>query len=66
MIVTENLGLADISPSALSRLIDQLDEIYPDKMPDYSLSEKEFAFRAGQVSVIRTLKYKLNVLKGDD
>ena len=66
MIVTENLGLADISPSALSRLIDQLDEIYPDKMPDYSLSDKEFAFRAGQVSVIRTLKYKLNVLKGDD
>ena len=66
MIVTETLGLSDIPVQALSRLIEQLDEIYPDKMPDFSLSEKEFAFRAGQVSVIRTLKYKLNVLRGDD
>jgi hypothetical protein len=66
MIVTEQLGLADISPSALSRLIDQLDLIYPDVMPEYDISEREFAFRAGQISVIRQLKYKLKVLKGDD
>ena len=63
MIITENLGLADISPRALSRLIDQLDICYPDVMPDYSLSEKEFAYRAGQVSVVRILKYKLKELK---
>lgn len=66
MIITENLGLADISPSALSRLIDQLDLIYPDVMPEYDISEKDFAYRAGQISVIRQLKYKLQALKGDD
>lgn len=66
MIITDNLGLSDISVQALSRLIEQLDEMYPDRMPDFTLSEKEFAFRAGQVSVVRTLKYKLNVLKEGD
>jgi uncharacterized protein YeeX (DUF496 family) len=66
VIITDNLGLSDISVQALSRLIEQLDEMYPDRMPDFTLSEKEFAFRAGQVSVVRTLKYKLNVLKEGD
>jgi hypothetical protein len=35
-------------------------------MPDFALSEKEFAFRAGQVSVVRRLKFKLKQLKGED
>jgi hypothetical protein len=66
MIITEQLSLADISPGALSRLVDELDAFYPDVMPDFALSEKEFAFRAGQVSVVRRLKFKLKQLKGED
>ena len=40
-------------------VIDDLQEKFPDVMPDFSLSEKEFAYRAGQVSVVRYLKNKL-------
>jgi hypothetical protein len=66
MITTEQLSLAEISSGALSRLVDELDAFYPDVMPDFALSEKEIAFRAGQVSVVRRLKYKLAQLKGED
>lgn len=66
MIVSEQLGLADISSGALSRLIDELDSFYPDIYPDYKLGPQEIAYRAGQVSVVRRLKYKLNELKGED
>jgi hypothetical protein len=65
LIVTETLGLADISASALKRLIEQLETLYPDQYPDYSLSEKDFAYRAGQVSVVRLLKYKLSEMNGE-
>ena len=63
MIITENLALADISSGALSRLIDELDAFYPDIYPDHTLSPTEIAFRAGQVSVVRRLKYKLQQQK---
>ena len=43
----------------LEVLIEELDEQFPDVMPDLRLSEKEFAYRAGQVSVVRYLKNKL-------
>lgn len=66
MIISEQLALADISSGALSRLVDELDAFYPDVYPDYKLSPQEVAFRAGQVSVVRRLKYKLNELKGED
>jgi hypothetical protein len=66
LIITESLGLADISAGALSRLIDELDFDYPDVFPDHTLSPSEFAFRAGQVNVVRTLKNKLSKLKGED
>jgi hypothetical protein len=65
VIVSENLGLADISAGALSRLIDELDELYPDRYPEPGIGHVEIAYRAGQVSVVRQLKNKLSELKGD-
>jgi hypothetical protein len=65
LIITESLGLSDISEGALKRLIDQLELLYPDVFPDYGLSEKEFAYRAGQVSVVRMLKHKLSEMNGE-
>ena len=52
-----------IFPNTLShvdmgKLIEELDQQYPDVMPDLNLSEKEFAYRVGQVSVVRYLKNK--------
>ena len=43
----------------LDKIIEELDEKFPDMMPDLNLSEKEFGYRVGQVSVIRYLKSKL-------
>ena len=50
-----------IFPSTLDldMLVKELDEQFPDKMPDLSLSEKEMSYRIGQVSVVRYLKSKL-------
>ena len=42
----------------LDRVIEELDELFPDNMPDYQISEKEFSYRCGQVSVVRYLKDK--------
>lgn len=64
MIITNQLGLSDIAPGALSRIIDDLDSLYPDVMPEPSLGLTEIAYRAGQVSVVRKLKYKLAELRG--
>jgi hypothetical protein len=66
MIVTEQLGLAEISAGALSQLVEELDSYYPDSYPDHNLSIQEIAYRAGQVSVVRRLKYKLKELRGED
>ena len=43
----------------LEVLIEELDQQFPDVMPDLRLSEKEFAYRVGQVSVVRYLKSKI-------
>ena len=43
----------------LEVLIEELDQQFPDVMPDLRLSEKEFAYRVGQVSVVRYLKNKV-------
>jgi hypothetical protein len=49
-----------LSTAEFDRLIEELDELFPDTFPDYQLSEKEFAFRAGQVDVVRFIKEKLS------
>ena len=50
-----------IYPNTLepNQLLDELDEKFPDVMPDPGLSIGEYHFRAGQVSVVRYLKSKL-------
>ena len=45
----------------IEKMIDDLDEQFPDKFPDHTLSEKEISYRAGQLSIIRLLK---EILKG--
>ncbi|ADP00179.1 predicted protein [Cyanophage NATL2A-133] len=45
---------------SLERLLDDLDSQFPDKFPDHNLSEKEIAYRAGQISIIRLLKQNLS------
>jgi len=43
----------------IEKMIDDLDERFPDKFPDHTLSEKEISYRAGQLSIIRLLKENL-------
>ena len=42
----------------LGVLIEELDQQFPDIMPDLNLSEQEYGYRIGQVSVVRYLKSK--------
>ena len=44
----------------LERYLDELDQQFPDKFPDHTLSDKEISFRAGQISIIRLLKQHLS------
>lgn len=45
--------------SPLHILVRQLIQAFPDTYPSISLSEKEFAFRAGQVDICRRLNTAL-------
>jgi hypothetical protein len=49
-----------LSTAEFDRLIEELDDLFPDQFPDYQLNEKEISYRAGQVSVVRFLKEKLS------
>lgn len=44
----------------LLRLITELEEMYPDRFPDCNISERELAFQAGAIAVIKYLKSKTN------
>ena len=43
----------------LVKLIEELDQMYPDRYPEFSISERQMAFQAGAIAVIRLLKSKL-------
>tara|TARA_R100000458_G_C8166133_1_gene168352 strand:- start:560 stop:736 length:177 start_codon:yes stop_codon:yes gene_type:complete len=43
----------------INQILDDLNSKFPDVMPDLNLSEKEYGYRVGQVSVVRYLKHKL-------
>lgn len=58
--IKENLELGLVSDATLKVLIKELDNIYPDICPDHTLSHHEIAYRAGQISVVRYLKSKLD------
>lgn len=59
VLIKESLELGLVSDSTLKVLIEELERIYPDVFPDHSLQHHEIAYRAGQVSVVRYLKSKL-------
>lgn len=42
----------------LLRLIEELEEMYPDRFPDCNITERELAFQAGAIAVIKHLKNK--------
>ena len=42
----------------LLRLMDELEEMYPDRFPDCNISDRELAFQAGAIAVIKYLKSK--------
>jgi len=58
MQIQTSQSTLDFAP--LERLLDELDETFPDKFPDHNLSQIEIAFRAGQLDIIRLLKHRLN------
>ena len=51
-------------------LVNYLEEVFPDRCPDFDTTEREVCFKAGQVSVVRMLRHHLerqqqNILKGE-
>lgn len=56
----DNLPLAAVVGGRIDllRLIEELEQMYPDRFPNHSISEKEMAFQAGAIAVIRYLKQK--------
>ena len=44
----------------LLRRIAELEEMYPDRFPDCNISDRELAFQAGAIAVIKYLKSKTN------
>jgi hypothetical protein len=45
----------------LDRLIQELDSMYPDTYPDHNITDRDLAFRAGAISIIRYLKLKKEI-----
>lgn len=60
MIITEDLGLESLSSGTLRGLVSELDALFPDVYPDYLTEPREMAYKAGQLSVVRLLKAKLD------
>jgi hypothetical protein len=58
---TEELPLSRVIGGKvdLVKLIEELDKMYPDAYPEYNISERQMAFQAGAVAVIRYLKGKI-------
>ena len=60
MIITEDLGLESLSSGTLRGLVAELDALFPDVYPDYLTDPRELAYKAGQLSIVRLLKAKLD------
>lgn len=46
----------DKTPVITKEVVEYLEYLYPDKMPDITESDKMIAFKAGNVDVVRTCK----------
>lgn len=60
MITSEDLGLESLSSGTLRGLVAELDALFPDVYPDYLTDPRELAYKAGQLSIVRLLKAKLD------
>ena len=60
MIDTKELGLETLSSGSLRGLVAELDALFPDVYPDYLTDPRELAYKAGQLSIVRLLKEKLD------
>jgi hypothetical protein len=45
----------------LDRLIQELEGMYPDTYPEHTITERDLAYRAGAISIIRYLKSKRDI-----
>lgn len=61
MIITEDLGLESLSSGTLRGLVSELDQLFPDVYPDHLIDPRELAYKAGQLSIVRLLKSKLDM-----
>ena len=50
----------ELMPLISEAMINRLEQLYPDKCPDLTNSEKDVWFKSGQVSVIRFLRQTYN------
>jgi|TARA_Y100000589_G_C26761374_1_gene469934 hypothetical protein len=60
VIDTKELGLETLSSGSLRGLVAELDALFPDVYPDYLTDPRELAYKAGQLSIVRLLKAKLD------
>ena len=60
MIDNKELGLETLSSGSLRGLVAELDALFPDVYPDYLTDPRELAYKAGQLSIVRLLKAKLD------
>ena len=50
----------ELMPLISEAMINRLEQLYPDKCPDLTNTEKDVWFKSGQVSVIRFLRQIYN------
>lgn len=60
MIDSKELGLETLTSGSLRGLVAELDALFPDVYPDYLTDPRELAYKAGQLSIVRLLKAKLD------
>jgi hypothetical protein len=60
VIDTKDLGLETLTSGSLRGLVAELDALFPDVYPDYLTDPRELAYKAGQLSIVRLLKAKLD------
>ena len=60
MIKSEDFGLESLSSGTLRGLVAELDALFPDVYPDYLTDPRGLAYKAGQLSIVRLLKAKLD------
>ena len=57
----DDLGLESLSTGTLRGLVAELDALFPDVYPVYLTEPRELAYKAGQLSIVRLLKAKLDM-----